>query len=102
MRTAHKTILQFSDYLFWDVDKANLDIDKHKSQIIHKVLEYGSMADFNLIKKVYGTEIIKSVSLNFRSLDPVTLAFISFWLKVDKTQFRCYKHKQLSPNYWNS
>ena len=45
---------------------------------------------------------IKEVSLNLRSLDAVTLSYLSAIFKIDKTEFRCYKHRQLYPNLWNS
>lgn len=96
------TINDFSPHLFWDVDLNGFDFDKHKSHLIHKVLEYGLIKDWNLLKEVYGLETIKKVSLNLRSLDAVTLSFLALLFQIDKKEFRCYKHRQLFPNYWNS
>ncbi len=96
------TIDDFSPHLFWDVDLDGFDFDKHKTHLINKVLEYGMIKDWNLLKEVYGLETIKEVSLNLRSLDAVTLSYLSALFKIDKTEFRCYKHRQLYPTYWNS
>ena len=96
------TIDDFSPHLFWDVDLDGFDFDKHKTHLINKVLEYGMIKDWNLLKEVYGLETIKEVSLNLRSLDAVTLSYLSALFKIDKTEFRCYKHRQLYPNLWNS
>ena len=96
------TIEDFSQHLFWDVDLSLFDWEEHKAHLIHKVLEYGKMKDWNLIKEIYGLETIKEVALNVRSLDAVTLSFVSNLFEIDKTEFRCYKHRQLVPNYWNS
>ena len=96
------TIADFSPHLFWDVDLDGFDFEKHKIHMIQKVLEYGLLKDWNLLKVRYGLETIKEVSLNLRSLDVVTLSYLSTIFKIDKTQFRCYKHRQLFPNYWNS
>lgn len=96
------TINDFSPHLFWDVDLDGFDLKNHKSHLIQKVLEYGFINDWQLLKKLYGLEIIKEVSLNLRSLDAVTLSYLSAIFKIDKTEFRCYKHKQLYPTYWNS
>ena len=96
------TIDDFSKHLFWDVDLDGFDFEKHKAHLIQKVLEYGLINDWNLLKKVYGLETIKDVSLNLRSLDAVTLSYLSAIFKIDKTEFRCYKHRQLFPTYWNS
>ena len=96
------TINDFSPHLFWDVDLDDFDFEKHKVHLIHKVLEHGLINDWNLLKLVYGLETIKLVSLNLRSLDAVTLSYLSAIFKIDKTEFRCYKHRQLYPTYWNS
>jgi len=95
-------IADFSQHLFWDVDLSLFDLEKHKVFLIHRVLEYGLIEDWNLIKEFYGLETIKEVALNVRTLDAVTLAFVSNLFGIDKTEFRCYKHRQLYPTYWNS
>lgn len=99
----HKiTIDDFSPHLFWDVDTNGFDFEKYKNFFIQRVLEYGKMNDWRLIKKLYGMEAIKQASLQARSLDAVTLSFVATLFKIDKTEFRCYKHRQLFPNLWNS
>ena len=96
------TISDFSQHLFWDVDLDGFDFELHKVHLIHKVLEYGLLKDWDLLKQYYGLEVIKEVSLNLRTLDAVTLSYLSCIFNIDKTEFRCYKHKQLYPTYWNS
>jgi len=96
------SIEDFSKHLFWDVDLRSFDLQKHKKFMVERVLEYGMLKDWNLIKELYGKEEIKNISLNIRSLDAVTLSFLSTIFKIDKTEFRCYKHRQLVQNVWNS
>ncbi|WP_396169426.1 DUF6922 domain-containing protein [Flavobacterium sp.] len=96
------TINDFSKHLFWDVDKSSFDLDIYKVQMISKVLEYGNWNDWTFLKEYYGLEIIKEVSLNLRSIDAVTLSYLSALFSIDVKEFRCYKHKQLVQNYWNS
>ncbi|RRQ45982.1 DUF6922 domain-containing protein [Chryseobacterium sp. SC28] len=96
------TINDFSQHLFWDVNLKSFDLEKHKEQMVFKVLEYGLLEDWNLLKKLYGKDEIKRISLNIRSLDAVTLSFLSTIFNVDKSEFRCYKHRQLVQNVWNS
>lgn len=95
-------ISDFSKHLFWDVDLSGFDFEKHKVHLIHKVLEYGMLKDWNLLKEKYGLETIKEVSLTLRTLDAVTLSYLSAIFNIAKTEFRCYKHKQLFRTYWNS
>ena len=96
------TINDFSKHLFWDVDLDGFDFEKHKVHLVQKVIEFGRITDWNLLKAVYGLDQIKEISLNIRSLDAVSLSFLALIFKIDKTEFRCYKHRQLFPNYWNS
>lgn len=100
MKTKY-SISELSSHIFWDVNIMALDFEKSKEQIIYKVLEFGVMNDWNIIKKVYGLEVIKNVSLNFRSLDEVTLSFLCNLFQLEKSNFRCYKHKQSNQNFWN-
>ena len=87
------TINDFSKYLFWDVDLKTFDLEKHKIFLVGRVLELGQIRDWENIKTLYGLDQIKEISLNLRSLDAV---------KINKSEFRCYKHRQLVQNYWNS
>lgn len=101
MKTAYN-INDLSSHLFWDVDKSALEFEKSKVQIIYKVLEFGLISDWKIIQEIYGLETIKNVSLELRTLDVVTLAFLSDLFKIEKTHFRCYKHSQSVQNSWNS
>ena len=96
------TVNDFSQSLFWDVDISGFDFEKHAGFFTQRVIEYGNIEDWNLLKKTYGLEKIKDLSLQFRSLDAVSLSYLSAIFKIDKTEFRCYKHRLLFPTYWNS
>lgn len=95
-------ISDFSPHLFWDTNKANLDFEKHRSQIVYQVLEYGEMKDWKMLQQIYNKETLKEITTELRHLDVVTLSFISHYLGIDKTEFRCYRNKQSSPSFWNS
>lgn len=98
----HISIQDFSPHLFWDTDMSKFDLDIHSSFLIQRVIEYGTLDDWKLIKDLYGLETIKKLSLEFRTLDTVSLSFLSTLFKIDKTESRCYRHKQSASNYWNS
>lgn len=101
MTNTKYTIDDLSTHLFWDVDKSALDFEKSKEQIVYKVLEYGLMKDWKILKEIYGMETIKNISLELRNLDAVTLSFLAATFNIDKSNFRCYKLKQSGPNFWN-
>ena len=90
-------ISKLSSHLLWDIDKEQADMDTCPSQIIQRVLEYGTLDDWHLIRSYYGLDKIVEVCLNLRTLDPIALSFISCISQIDKTQFRCYHTKQSMP-----
>ncbi len=94
-------ISDFSKNLFWDVDLDGFDFQKHDGFFAQRVIEYGHLNDWNLLKELYGLKRIKELALQFRTLDAVSLSYLAAIFKIDKSEFRCYKHKQLVPNYWN-
>ena len=44
---------ELSNILFWDVDKNDIDFDKHATFIIQRVLEYGESAISHTKKEDY-------------------------------------------------
>ena len=91
----------FSNHLFWDVDKTKLDLEKHQTFFVQRVLEYGLIADWHLIVKYYGIRRIGEISTKLRSLEPKSLSFISALSKIPLEKFRCYTTKQSIPPHWN-
>ena len=102
MQKTINIISSFSSYLFWDVDKTKLDVERSAAYIVERVLEYGQLEDWKLIKEIYGLERIKEISLNIRSLDIITLNFLSKYFNIYKSKFRCYSYMQLATNFWES
>jgi len=98
----HKiSINQFSNHLFWDVKRDQLDIDKNKEYIIWQVLEYGKLTDWKLIREYYGILQIAKIAMNFRTLDTKSLSFISLLSGIPKEKFKCYTFQQSVPPHWN-
>lgn len=94
-------IADFSESLFWDVDKTTLDWEKHRRFIIERTLTHGTLPDWFLLKLKYGKAVIKAESMQVRYLDKQTLAFCSAYFKEPVSNFRCYILKQLNPSHWD-
>ena len=91
----------FSSYLFWDVDRTQIAVEKSKTYIIDRVLSHGMLSDWYLIKALYGTEAIRQVALNMRYLDRYVLHFCAAYFDKPLTNFRCYNYAQSNPTHWD-
>jgi hypothetical protein len=71
----HTVIDRFSAYLFWDVDRAQLQVERSRVYIVERVFSHGMLTDWFLLKEIYGKEAIKETVLNLRHLDKSLLRF---------------------------
>jgi hypothetical protein len=93
-------ITDLSSHIFWDTDINTLNFDTDAKLITYRVLEYGLLSDWQLIKRLYGLPKIKEIAVSLRTLDDVTLAFLCTIFHLQKTDFRCYKPKQSTQSSW--
>lgn len=100
-RTNHIKQGDFSEYLFWDIDRSTLDLERKARYVIGRVVTHGMLEDWNLIKAYYGLERIKNEMLQERYLDKKSLSFLSCIFEIPKEQFRCYTTQQSIPTHWN-
>ena len=92
---------QLSPYLFWDVDRAQLNWEDDRAWIIHRVLEYGQLNDWLILVNQWDLDTIVNEAKRFRDLDPKSLSFLSTIANVSPTEFRCYSQRQSIPPHWN-
>lgn len=97
MESLEKTPPEFSKNLFWDADPDDLNFDKQARWVIARVVMRGSMNDWRVLKKFYGLDRIRREIVQVKYLDDVSLNFLAWFFRTDKTQFRCYTEKQLNP-----
>lgn len=101
MESKKYKVSDLSEILFWDVEVQNLDWDKHASFILERIMLYGSIRDWGIVKRVYGLKKLKTIALSLRNLDDFSISFLSTIFQMEKSNFRCYKLKQLNQNFWN-
>lgn len=94
-------ITKLSPVLFWDIDREQADMETCPTQIIQRVLEYGTLEDWRIIRNYYGLERIVTCCKNMRTLDPIALAFICCISHTSKEEYRCYRIKRSNPTLWN-
>jgi len=95
-------INQLSTILFWDMDKSQLNAESHSQQLIQRVLEYGTLQDWRLIRNYYGMNRIVKDCQQMRTLDPFALSFVCAMSDTNKEDYRCYHYAQSCPTPWNS
>lgn len=100
-KSNHPLEVNFSKNLFWDVHFDELDFEKNKRFIIQRTIEFGRLSDWKLIKKLYGLETIGQEMKAVRSLDDISMAFVSMTCGIRKEDFRCYTLKPSLPRHWN-
>ena len=88
---------QFSENLFWDINLNDLDMEQHKTYVLGRVLEFGKLSDWKLIRNYYGLDEIKCIGIEMRIMSPQALSFLSLITHTPENQFRCYTMLQ-SPN----
>ncbi len=94
-------ITSLSPHIFWDVDVQSVDMEKNGVFVLQRVLQYGILKDWLLLKSIIGVENIKALAVQLPTLDDVSISFLSNLYKIDKSEFKCYKNKQSNQNYWS-
>lgn len=95
-------ISDLSPHLFWDCDQSSISWEEHAQFLVGRILEYGLLNDWLALKHKYGIRRIASTAQELRSLNAVTLSFISLLSGIPEEEFRCYTQRQLAPTLWNS
>lgn len=94
-------ILNLSPHIFWDVDVNTIDMDRNGVFVLQRVLQYGLLKDWLLLKSNLGVDRLKSYAIQIPTLDDVSISFLSNLLHIEKSEFRCYKNRQSNQNYWS-
>jgi hypothetical protein len=94
--------MKLSSVIFWDTDYSKIDWENKAQFVISRVVNFGSIDDWNEIKKFYGREKIMATMLQERDLDDRALSFLACVLNIPKSEFRCYKERQLHQQPWTS
>jgi hypothetical protein len=63
--------------LFWDGDLSTLDVDRHREQVLERVLQDGDLESVRWVLETYGDAVVRGFILEHgaRRLDPKVLSF---------------------------
>jgi len=93
--------IDFPESLFWDTDKNKIDMEKHASFIVDRVVSMGSWECFKSTLAYYGRDKFIEIVINIRYLDDKTLSFCSAYFNKAFNEFRCYNYRQSNQVHWN-
>ena len=88
-----------SRYL-WDIDVSSVKTVS-KRLIIERIINFGTLAEMNLLIRYFGKEEVEKTLCNLNYLDPKTLNFVSKYFGKPEKQFRCYIRKRSMPQHWD-
>ncbi len=94
------TVADFSKHMFWEVNKAEINLMRDRHYVVRQVFSCGLMNDWKLICRLYGVQEIGEIAKQIRDLDPKSHAFIALIAKIPEEDFLCYKVKQESLMNW--
>lgn len=86
--------------LFWDTDLATLDLAKHETQVIARVVERGGLEGWRKLRRHYGDDKLRQVVTNLRTLEPRTVNFLCLMLNLEKESFRCCTSRPFPTAPW--
>ncbi len=92
-------INRFSDYLFWDVNKASINMVTHRAFIIRRVFELGTLDDLIESLSFYGRDVVKETLLSADSLADNAVDLTTALFQLHLTDFRCYTSKPSPTTY---
>jgi len=84
--------------ILWDVDIDSIDIQKHKSFLIERILNYGDEDCYRWMFKTFTREEIMGVVKNSRRISPKSAAMMGNYYNISKGEIRCLN--QVSPLSW--
>ncbi|MFA6042981.1 MAG: hypothetical protein WCV85_03485 [Patescibacteria group bacterium] len=67
--------LKLSKELFWDTNVRDIDERKHADFIIGRVLQYGDLNDYKILKGMYSLPRIKKIASKVRYIDKKSKIF---------------------------
>lgn len=94
-------IAALSKRMFWDTPIENIHGFEHRHFIIERVMRYGQMSDWEVIKQWYGRDVMREVVVELRDLENISIAFLCVVLDLKKEDFKCYRQKQSHPSFWD-
>jgi hypothetical protein len=87
---------RFAQRYFWDIDARQLDVDKHSTYVIERLLEWGDPPTARWLLKNYSRRKIVGVLKKTRALSRMSANFWAVYFDLSRGEIKC-----LSKRYQN-
>ena len=94
-------VSQLSPHLFWDVNIATLDWNKHSALIVERVIERGTYKNLKLLEQEFGKPVLANIIKKLPYLHPKDIVFVHTYFNIPFNELKCYTEKQLNPGFLN-
>ena len=94
-------VKELSPHLFWDVNRSTISLEKHQSWLVKRVLEKGTLEDWNALKDLLTKKQIIDVVKNLRSLEKKAASYACVAFKIEPKELRCFTENQSLSRHWN-
>ena len=84
---------RLSAFLFWDTDRAAVDVNRHGAFIITRVMDRGSSEDVRATWAFYGPDRIREALVAAPALDKKTISFFANQFDLPCEAFRAYRNQ---------
>jgi hypothetical protein len=102
MNNTNSIISLLNPAYFWDINLSKLEEASASRLIIERVFSLGEINEMNQVITSFGSQKVVDVLTKLPYIDPKTLNFISKIFNKPLKTFRCYRLKQLRPQFWSS
>lgn len=82
-----------SAHLFWDVDPESVDPVRHRSFLIPRIMDRGTLADVQTAWAFYGESSVREALLTAASLQRRTIAFFAAQFDLPRDRFRAWRNR---------
>lgn len=87
--------------LFWEFDYGKMDWKRSYRTIMERVLDKGSLKDWEEMIRFYGRENVVNALINdITYLSDMTMNAVCEYFQLSKEKLKCYTKKQLNQGHW--
>jgi len=86
----------FLSKYFWDIEFSTLDINKNKTYIIERLIEYGDLKAIKWLKNIYSEKDLETIIKTSKKLTKKTANYFSLYYKIKPQNILC-----LQEDFWN-